>query len=214
MTTRPQLNQSARGGRSGFTLLEMVMTIALLAVFAVKITSVIDTTTKSTENDIVRTTVDAQARQVLRQIGFAVMGSHPESLDPRLPAPLTQDRLKYQVNLGISNGEVVWSDAEQIALEEDRQQIYWSDNPDADDERRIVWTSLVAPYLEGEIPNGIDDNGNGLIDEKGLSFSIAGQAISMKLTLEREREGQAPVVTTVETVVTCRNMVDGWARAN
>ncbi len=209
----PRTRPHRRRRNAGFTLLEMTMTLALLAVFAVKITSVIDTTTRTTEADIVKTSVDAQARQVLRQIGFAIMGSHPSSLDPQRPAPLNQAGLKYQVNLGISDGEIVWSDPEEIALEEQRRQIYWSDNPDADDERRVVWTRLVAPYLEGEIPNGMDDNGNGLIDEKGLSFSVANQAISMKLTLEREREGEEPLVSTVETVVTCRNMVNGWSTA-
>lgn len=199
--------------RAGFTLLEMTMTIALLAIFAVKVTSVIDVTTKTTEVDIQQTAVDAQARQVLRQIGFAVMGSHPSSLDPNMLAPLNQASLKYQVNLGISDGKVVWADPEEVALEEARQQIYWSDNPDATDERRVVWTSLVAPYLEGEIPNGMDDNGNGLIDEKGLSFSISGSAISMKLTLERVQDDGTSVMSTVETVVACRNMIDGWGTA-
>ena len=195
--------------RAGFTLLEMTMTVALLAIFAVKVASVIDTTTKTTEIDIQQTAIDAQARQVLRQIGFAVMGSHPASLDPNMLAPLNQASLKYQVNLGISDGEVVWTEPEEVALEEGRQRIYWSDNPDAADERRIVWTSLVAPYLEGEIPNGIDDNGNGLIDEKGLAFSISGSAISMKLTLERVKDDGTTLTSTVETVVACRNMIGG-----
>lgn len=199
--------------RAGFTLLEMAMTVALLAIFAVKVTSVIDVTTKTTEDDIQQTAIDAQARQVLRQIGFAVMGSHPSSLDPNMLAPLNQACLKYQVNLGISDGEVIWADPEEVALEEGRRQIYWSDNPDAADERRIVWTNLVAPYLEGEIPNGIDDNGNGLIDEKGLAFSISGSAISMKLTLERIKDDGTAITSTVETVVACRNMTQGWGTA-
>ncbi len=191
----------------------MAMTVALLAIFAVKVTSVIDVTTKTTEDDIQQTAIDAQARQVLRQIGFAVMGSHPSSLDPNMLAPLNQACLKYQVNLGISDGEVIWADPEEVALEEGRRQIYWSDNPDAADERRIVWTNLVAPYLEGEIPNGIDDNGNGLIDEKGLAFSISGSAISMKLTLERIKDDGTAITSTVETVVACRNMTQGWGTA-
>ncbi|MEM8712191.1 MAG: prepilin-type N-terminal cleavage/methylation domain-containing protein [Planctomycetota bacterium] len=197
--------------RSGFTLLEITMTIALMAIFTIKVSSVIDTTTETTEADIAQTTLEARARQLLRKIGFAVMGSHPDSLDPKRPTPMDQAGLKYQVNLGISDGEVVWSDPEAIALEELKRQIYWSDNPDSDEERRIVWSRVVAPYLEGEIPNGMDDNGNGLIDEKGLSFSVDGQAITMRLTLEELREGQPPLVTTVETVVACRNLVDGWS---
>ncbi len=209
--TRVPKREARRLG--GFTLLEVTMAIGLLAIFAVKVTSVIHKTAQHTGADMDRTAVETQARQVLRQIGFAVMGSHPNSLDPNMPAPLNQASLKYQVNLGISDGEVVWGNPEEVALEELKRQVYWSDNPDSADERRVVWTSLVAPYLEGELPNGIDDNGNGLIDEKGLSFSIDGQAIYMKLTLERVRSDGSVVASTVETVVTCRNMVDGWSGA-
>lgn len=202
-----------RNDRRGFTALELTMTIALLAISVAKIASVVSTTSERTSADIDRTAVEAQARQVLRQIGFAVMGSHPGSLDPNIPAPLNQASLKYQVSLGLTDGEVVWSDPEEIGLEEIQRQVYWSDNPDAADERRVVWANLVAPYLEGELPNGVDDNGNGLIDEKGLTFSIDGEAISMKLTLERQASDGTVITTTVETVVACRNIVDGWMEA-
>lgn len=189
------------------------MTIALLAVFGLKVTSVINTTTKSTESDIEQTRIDAQSRHVLRQIGFAIMGSHPASLDPKMPAPLNQSSIKYQVNLGISDGEVVWTDPEMVSLDEENGKVIWSEDPSIADGRRLVWTTLAAPYLEGEIPNGLDDNGNGLIDEKGLAISVQGEAISLKLTLEHHASDGRVLTSTVETVVSCRNAVEGWRSA-
>ena len=91
-------------------------------------------------------------------------------------------------------------------MEEAKHRVYWSQNPGAENERRVIWTSLVAPYLEGELPNGIDDNGNGLIDEKGLNFVVDRNAITIRLTLERVLDGGEIVSKTVDTTVTCRNL--------
>lgn len=198
---------------SGFTLLEVTLAVALMAIVMIKVTGALQNANEIADEDMDRTALDMQARQVLRQIGFAIMGSHPDSLVPDVARPQSSSDLKFQVSLGIEDGEVVWSEPEKVALEEIRRQIYWSDNPDAEDEHRVVWTSLVAPYLEGELPNGIDDNANGLIDEKGLSFTIDRGAVDMQLTLERVRDDGSVIVSTVGTVVTCRNIVDGWGTA-
>ncbi|MEM6674574.1 MAG: type II secretion system protein [Planctomycetota bacterium] len=199
--------------RSGFTLLEVILAMTLTAIVMIKVTGALRSANETTEADLDRTTLDMQARQVLRQIGFAIMGSHPDSLVPDVRRPHASSDMKFQVSLGLESGEVVWSEPEKIALEEVRRQVYWTDNPEALEERRVVWTSLVAPFLEGEIPNGIDDNGNGLIDEKGLSFTIDGGAVDMSLTLERVRDDGTVITSTVGTVVTCRNLVDGWRSA-
>lgn len=199
--------------RGGFTLLELTLALTLLTLFGLKVSSVISTTTKGTQTDIQQTRIDAQARHVLRRIGFAIMGSHPSSLDPNMPAPLNQSSIRFQVNLGISDGEIVWTQPETVALNEETGQVVWSEESGGAVDRKVVWTSIAAPYLEGELPNGIDDNGNGLIDEKGLAISIQGDAISLKLTLEHHAQDGRVLSSTVETVVSCRNAVEGWRTA-
>ena len=69
----------------------------------------------------------------------------------------------------------------------------------------MVWSNLVRPFLEGELQNGIDDNGNGLIDEKGLSFVVWKNSVTIRLTLGRQVEGGDWINETVVTTVTCRN---------
>lgn len=196
--------------RRGFTLVEVILAISLLAILTVKVVGVLSVATDSSERDMAEANLDSQARRVLRQIGFAVMGSHPASLDPDRERPFTSTSMQYQVSLGIADGKVVWSDREEVAMEQEDRKIYWSDNPGAEDQRRVVWTSLVAPYLEGELPNGMDDNGNGLIDETGLSFFVDGSSVYMYLTLESTDDDGSIVSRTVDTVVTCRNMVGDW----
>lgn len=205
------MTAKVRTRTGGFTLMELILALSLFAVVGSKVMAALNTANNSTQADVDRTAIETQAHRVLRQIGFAVMGSHPDSLRPSTMMPMTSTSMKYQVSLGIADGDVVWSDPERVALEESQSHIYWSDNPDADDERRIVWTNLVAPYLEGEVPNGIDDNGNGLIDEKGLAFAIDGNTIHMHLTLERLLGDGTVLRQTVSKTVACRNMIGDWS---
>lgn len=193
------------GGRGGFTLLEMLMALVLLAIVIAKAHGAITAATDKTGQETQELVLEDQARRVLRQIAYAIMGSNRDTLIPDTEMPLTSEDLRFQVNLGIQDGEVVWSDPEKVALETARSQVYWSRNPDTTAEQRVVWTSLVAPFLEGELPNGMDDNGNGIIDEKGLSFVVDRNSVCIRLTLEREVDGEI-MTKTVETTVTCRNL--------
>ena len=68
-----------------------------------------------------------------------------------------------------------------------------------------MWCKVVRPFLEGEQMNGVDDNGNGLIDEKGLVFTLDGSRVTVRLTLERKSETGELITRTVETMITCRN---------
>lgn len=198
--------QPPRGARSGFTALEMTLAIALLAIVAVKAFGALQRVNSATGASTSQVVVEDQARRVLQQIGYAVMGANRETLVPDAAAPLSMEDLTFQVNLGIQDGEVVWGDPEQISLDELGGAIFWSDSPGEAQQRRIVWTKLVAPFLEGELPNGMDDNGNGLIDEKGLSFVVDRNAVTIRLTLtDTGKDGQS-VTRTVQTTVTCRNI--------
>jgi len=188
-------------------LLETIMALVLLAIVVMKAHGALSAASETSSRETQETVLEDQATRVLRQIAYAIMGSNRETLIPDTEAPLTAEDLRFQVNLGIQDGQVVWSDPEKVALEAVRSQVYWSRNPDSAEERRVVWTSLVAPYLEGEIPNGMDDNGNGIIDEKGLSFVVYRDCVRIRLTLERVVDGEV-LTKKVETTVTCRNLGD------
>jgi len=99
---------------------------------------------------------------------------------------------------------VVRSDPEKIAMDPDDHRLRWFQDPGEADERSVVWCDAVRDLLEGELPNGIDDNGNGLIDESGLTFEIEGNTITIRLTLEKQMPNGRPVKSTVTTTVTCR----------
>ena len=198
--------KNQRSNQSGFTLIEIVLAVTLLSIVAIKAHGAMQSASKSMTSETQQAFIEDQVRRVLRQVGFAVMGSSRESLMPTLSAPFSTDDINFRVNLGIQDGAVVWSDPEKVAMDHDDLNVYWAQNPTAVDERRVNWTNLVAPYLEGEIPNGIDDNGNGVIDETGLNFVINGDSVTIRLTLQRVLEDGTVVEYTQSSTVTCRNL--------
>ncbi len=191
--------------RAGYSLIEVLLAVALLGVLAYQVFTVISVASRSTTTDTTGMVLEDHALTVMQSIANAIMGTNRDTLEPALGAPLSSDDINYRIQLGIEDGEVIWEDPERIALDDSDSRVFWSQNPDTDEERRVFWTSLVAPFLEGELLNGVDDNGNGLVDEKGLSFSIDRKAVTVRLTLEeRTREGEI-VTRTLERTVTCRN---------
>ncbi len=186
----------------GFTLMGAVMAFTLLGALVLRAQGATPFASQSNGDVIKRTILEEEARRVLRQVGFAVMGADRSSLLPG-SSGFSSENIRYRVSLGVSDGEVVWSDPEMVAMDTDRLTVYWAQNPDQPHEEKVVWSKLVSPFLEGEIPNGVDDNDNGLVDEKGLSFVIDGNTVTIRLSLRMPSDHGDDLVQTVETTVIC-----------
>jgi hypothetical protein len=204
MSRAPHI-RSARRSRAAFTLLETVISIGLVALVVTNIVMAMDSSTKAYEAGASRVEIEDQARRTLDRIALAVMGSSREGLAPGQEFPLDTHALTYQLNLGYQDGEVVWSDPERIQREEQAAQITWSRNPGDPDEQSVVWTKWVREYMQDEVFNGVDDNGNGLVDEKGLSFTIEEDLVTIRLTLEKAGPDGNPLTVLLETQVDVRN---------
>jgi type II secretory pathway pseudopilin PulG len=195
-----------RHDTGGFTALEILLAVSLLAILTYKGLTVLGSSSEATRATTAEIVVEERCQAVLERIARAVMSSSRDTLAPAAEAPLSTDELTFRMHLGVEDGEVVWSDVEKIGLESLDNEAFWSRTPEAGPEQRVVLTKLVRPYLEGELPNGMDDNGNGLIDEKGLSFVVDRNAVHIRITLERvDAEGRL-VTQTAGTTVTCRNL--------
>lgn len=185
------------------------MALTFLSLVAVQAYKVISSADRFSRDASISVALEDQARMVLDRVLYSIMSTSRESLIPDADSPLHSSELSYQVNLGIENGEVVWSDPESIRLEGGDTQVVWHEDLFGLDDRRVVWSNLVRPFLEGEIPNGVDDNGNGLVDEKGMSFVIEGNHVTVRLTLERTNDAGETFTVDVWAVATCRNLAGG-----
>ncbi len=190
---------------SGFTLIEIAIVIALGAVLVVKASFILREASTAAKRGSSAMVLEDQARSVLDRIAYAIMGADRRALVPENTVfPLYTPNLRYEVSVGLDDGEVVWSDPELITLENGRR-VVWLANPNEEGERRVVWSNLVRSLLEGETVNGVDDNDNGLVDEEGLSFVIDGNRVTIRLSLARMGDNGEIATYTVDTTVTCRN---------
>ncbi len=190
-------------GKKGFSLIEALIVMALLTVLVVKVTMLMQMQQESESRTSTVLAVEDNARRVMEQITYAVMGASQETLEPGAGS---SSEVRFSVSLGVVDGEVVWDDEEWVGLTDAAGQLAWKERPDAADERRVVWCNAVRPFLSGEQMNGIDDNGNGLVDEKGLTFTIEGRKVTVWLTLERkDTHGRTVEAKAGPVTVVCRN---------
>jgi hypothetical protein len=189
--------------RTGLTLIELMIGAVLTVAIVTKAALVVNSALGLASDETASMHYEDQARRVVDKIALAIMGSDRGTLLPSVEE-IHSDSISYSFFMGYEDGEFVWSNPERIGLE-GGDAIAWCDNPGEADERRVVWSRLVSPLLEGEVINGVDDNGNGLIDEDGLSFVVEGDRVVIRLTLRRPESDGRLVEQTVESIVYCRN---------
>ena len=191
-------------GRAGFTLIEALIALALAAILVAKVTMVLSSATDASSDGAAALVLEDQARRVLDQIAFAVMRADREHLYPDPESPEFSREVTFRASLGVQGGVEVLADPERIGQSEAGRQVVWRQNPDLPEERRVAWCNVVRPFLLGEVENAVDDNENGLADETGLSFTLHGSAVTIRLCLERGDDRDS-LVRSVETTVTVRN---------
>ncbi|HUG35726.1 MAG TPA: prepilin-type N-terminal cleavage/methylation domain-containing protein [Candidatus Limnocylindrales bacterium] len=191
--------------RAGFTIIEVLLAIGLIGLVLANISMLLRSSASAYSVGASATELDLQADRTLDRIALAIMGASAGSLNPTQQAPFFTPSLDFQQNLGVARGEVVYGAPERISFVVEDGVVTWRENPGQESERLVVWTRWVRDFLAGEVPNGVDDNGNGLIDERGLAFTLEGNLVTIRLTLERPGPDGRLLTEFRETSVTCRN---------
>lgn len=196
-------------GRSGFSLLEVVIALGLFTVLAVNLTLLTRATERSAGQADDLRQLEVMAAQTLDRVVLALMSARAESIDPLNTAPLNDSEVRYTISTGVDgDGNVVWSDPESIGLAPGTDQVVWCRNPGGQDELRVVWGHDVAAAALGEaLGNLTDDNGDGLIDEYGLSFHLSddGRSVLIQLSLARDSSAGNRIETAARQRVSFRN---------
>ena len=201
-----KLRNRRSSSRRGFTLWEIVIASGILGIVIVNVSLLLRATSENHDNNQAVQSLDLHARQTLDRIVIALQSAAKNSVIPAAEAPLYSSAVDYDVSMGVENGKVVWGEPERIGLQMDTGEVLWFRSMSTEDERRVVWGRYVSPAMAGEEPqNGLDDNANGIIDELGLSFTVDGDAVRVRMTLERENTNGALVQREFEQVVSFRN---------
>ncbi|MBL8860784.1 MAG: prepilin-type N-terminal cleavage/methylation domain-containing protein [Planctomycetes bacterium] len=202
-----------QGFERGFTLLELAVALVLLALVIGNVYTVLGGTTRDVGARSAEFEAEAQARRALDRIAMALVGSYERTLFEGAESPDSRPLINYEEFLGMGDPDgdgvpqEVFSPLMRIALTaQSGGEVTWYESPGEAGERRVVWVKDVPQFAQGEIPgNGVDDNGNGLVDESGLAFVKEGRSVRILLSVRRSNGQGGWIEKQLQTVVTCRN---------
>jgi prepilin-type N-terminal cleavage/methylation domain-containing protein len=204
--------------RQGFTLLEALIGVVIMAVVLGAGIVALDSGQRSFQQTVSKGIVNTDANRALNRIVKALTGARRTTL------LITAEReaVSFQSAEAWDAGMAVWTDDVELRLEYeageldngldddddglvDECQVVLTRNVGQPDEQVVILVKGVREFLEGEEPDGDDDNGNLLEDERGLCFERQGDALVIRLTLERVHPEAGTNIRTLETVVALRN---------
>jgi len=213
-------------GRAGFTLVEMMLGLVVLAMMAGAALIVSTSTEEASSAGMTGVDLDMRSGRALHSVTETFRNVQLSSLNPAVVlAPFSTSTVTMQRVTGYDEASSApqLSAPDRLMLETATGEVDDGADNDGDglvDEKRVVFIerigtpqqrrrvlcTFVADSLEGEIAgNGIDDNGNGLVDEEGFCISYEGSVMVVRLTVERLSEDGRLVTRTVERRVRLRN---------
>lgn len=200
------MRRAASNHRAGFTLLEMTVALLLLVVVVGNVFTLLRQSSKTIAAQNRSFDIDTQAQRAMDRIAMALVGASEATLQDPQQSPFFTNWLTYKEPLGIQDGVLVESPLQKIQFTNTSGgEVTWIENPGTAQEKRVIWSKNIAPFLQQECDNGLDDNTNGIIDETGLSFVKQGKSITIYLTVRRFTPDGHMLEKKLEDTVTCRN---------
>jgi hypothetical protein len=195
----------ARAMSGGFTIVEAVFVVLILAVVFGALTAFVRTGGATYRAGSRAMRLEERGSRTLHRIVDALRTADSLSVSAVPAPPFSTDRIVFQRNLGYGAHETSWSAPLSLELDAGRGRVLRRESPGLPGEQTTVWCLDVPALLEGETPNGLDDNGNGLIDEGGLCFSREGDLLSIRLTVRDATDPRDVRTRTWTTSLLIRN---------
>jgi len=211
-----------RRSRAGTTVLEMVIAGTMSAVILGAIATAAISGQRSAAQNLAMADLETRARRAVDRIAEELVSSRSAALSPNPAGQFGAATLTYQKDIGYAAGAAVFGVNQRIrwVLEPRETRNNIDDDRDglvdegvveltrdlgAGTQRVVTLARGVSEYLEDELPNGADDNANGLTDEQGLSFSLTGRTLTIRLSVQDIGSEGRVLTQTVETSLRIRN---------
>jgi hypothetical protein len=211
--------------RRGHSIIEVTIAATVLMSVFGAVGVVTQRGARLSEEGISATGVESASRRAVDRVASELAGSQRASLPLPPAAQRGASTIEFQRVEGFNGGNLLLANERRIlrvasagdpddGLDNDSDGLVDEGDlvlvPDTTDPGapNIVLASGVAEMTAGEIAgNGIDDNGNGLVDEPGLCFAWDADALVVRILVTLQRVGaQGQVFTrTSETTVGIRN---------
>lgn len=185
---------------AGFTLIEMAVTCTFVCVLFGSLITAVQSASDSFATGVVAADVGARSERTVHQLCELLKYANPETMSPKPAAPFSATKVTFQRLADYQEGTKVWGETESLSLVDGR--ILWITAPGSKTQNVRVLCTGIATSLQGETPkNAKDDNGNGLIDEGGLSFEFRGNRVTVRVTVESHDVKKTRIVRTVQKTV-------------
>lgn len=216
------MHAADRATQRGFTFLEMMAVVVVLAIVGGLGVQALQMTTKASTSTVFHSELDTRAHRAVHRIVRELQEAQLASLLPEPLEPFGTAALDYAC------AEV--SDDERIVIGAYRRLELLPSSTDALDgidndgdglvdehdlwlvrdvglasESRTVLVRNVSAYLEGESPNAADDNGNGLVDERGFNLALRDGVLHVRLSIQGRSPRDEIITRIAETTVWVRN---------
>ena len=199
------MRSSQRTTRShGFSLVEMMVALGLLGIILTSLSMVLRQTRKSYRTGSAIMAVENQGARAMREVVDSLRTADLTSLGAIPAPPLSAPTLDYQVNLGFVGTQTVWSDPMRLRFDPAAGTIVRTEDVGGPNQASVTLGRNIPRLLEGELLNGVDDNGNGLRDEPGFSLTREGDLLVVRLTIQAPGP-DGPITRTWDTRLYCRN---------
>lgn len=211
-----------RRTRAGFSLLELTVSVALLALVLTAALQISDSVKDGSSTATAAAKAEEDVGRALERLAHHLKDSgtgwfgataplvpmhdvlykRVAGYDP-VAGPLVVDERIYLERIPTDPDDGIDNDGNGVA---DDCRVVWVRAPGTADEFRTVVCNRVPDVLEGEVDgNLLDDNGNGLVDERGLSLDFVDAGVRIRLTVVERDHARRDFVRTVERVVWFRN---------
>lgn len=206
--SRRRCHQHARNGEAGLSIAETLVALSIAALVLLSAVVSLSTTGKSAEVTVASSDLNLETNRAAKAIADALRQARLQSMVPVPLAPVGASAIQFDHVVAMNASNPVAGTVSAIRMEEDPREPQNGRDDDGDgliDEWRVVLvtdvfgaeqrTTVLArdvPALGvGEMANGRDDNGDGLVDEAGLSLSLTGDVMLIRLGGIRQlREGE------------------------
>lgn len=110
------MNVARRHSRAGFTLLEVIIAITILALILVNVQLVSKSGTAAARSGAMMSSLENELEMTLDRITFALMSAQDEEIEGPLPAPVPSSFVRFASVIGRdAEGNVLMSPTEQIS---------------------------------------------------------------------------------------------------
>jgi prepilin-type N-terminal cleavage/methylation domain-containing protein len=209
--------------RRGFTIIEMLIAVMMLAMMMAALGIVSLTGRNAYEQAAVVSELESLGSRALARAVEELTTISGTQMNPVPNGNAGSEVLDFVQAVGFAAGNPIWGPNQRLGLEYETGEVDDGVDNDQDglvDEGQLVLTRDVAgnpmrvvlvrgisEWGDGEVANNnVDDNANGVTDERGFNLQLIGDVISLRLWLQAVDAGNQVVTREFTSSVRLRNV--------